>query len=59
MQVKIHVWFRNLSSLSENITSEMAETHKLTARQHGCFNVQSVTPEKSVVWPSPQCCLTS
>jgi hypothetical protein len=27
VQVKTHMWFRNLTSLSENITSKMAETY--------------------------------
>jgi hypothetical protein len=40
--------FRNPSSVSENITSELAETHTLTVRQHCCFNVQSTPAEKLV-----------
>jgi hypothetical protein len=42
------VWFRNLSSVSENIRPELVETHKLIAKQHGCFNDQSVAAEKLV-----------
>jgi hypothetical protein len=61
MQVKTHVRFRNLNSVSENITSELAEKHTLTVKQHGCFNVRSTAAEKldrkrKVLWPSPQCC---
>jgi hypothetical protein len=46
VQVKTHVWFRNLSSVSENITSELAETHTLTGKQRCCFNIQSTAAEK-------------
>jgi hypothetical protein len=28
------------------MTSELAETHALTAKQHGCFTVQSTAAEK-------------
>jgi hypothetical protein len=33
---------------SENITSELAETHTLTVKQHYCFNVESASDEKLV-----------
>jgi hypothetical protein len=39
VQAKIHVSFRNLGFVTENITSELAETHTLMVRQH----VQSTT----------------
>jgi hypothetical protein len=37
---------RNLNSVTENITSEFAEKHKLTVEQHGSSCVQSATAEK-------------
>lgn len=32
--METHVWFRNLNSLSGNVTSELAETHALTVGRH-------------------------
>jgi hypothetical protein len=49
VQVTTHAWFRNLSSISENVTSELAGTHTLTLKQYRCFSVQSAAAEK-LVW---------
>jgi hypothetical protein len=48
VQVKTHVWFLNLIFVSENITSELAETHTLTVKQLCCLNVQSIAADKLV-----------
>jgi hypothetical protein len=48
MQFNTQMWFRNLSSVSENITLDLAETHTLTVKQQCCLNVQSTTAEKLV-----------
>jgi hypothetical protein len=48
VQVKACLWFRNLNSVSENITSELAETHALTVNPHRRFIVQSAAAEKFV-----------
>jgi hypothetical protein len=42
-----------VGSVSKTITSELAETHTLTVKQHCCFSVQSTAAEKLVgqeVW---------
>jgi hypothetical protein len=46
--VKTLLWSRNLSSESENIRSELAETRTLTVKQHCCFKVQATIAETSV-----------
>jgi hypothetical protein len=58
VQDRTHVWFRNLSSVSENIASELAETHALTVRQHSCFNFWEIgwVGKCKVLWTPPQCC---
>jgi hypothetical protein len=48
VQFNAHIWFLNLSSVSENVTSELAETHTLTVKQLCCLNVQSIAAEKLV-----------
>jgi hypothetical protein len=48
VQVKTQVCFRNLSSVSESIASELAETRTLTVRRHGYFSGWSVAAEKLV-----------
>jgi hypothetical protein len=50
VQVETHSSFRNLTSISENITSELAETHTLAVKQHCCFNAQSAAAAKLVGW---------
>jgi hypothetical protein len=40
MEVQTHVWFRNLSFVSENITSQLTETHTVALKQHCCFSVE-------------------
>jgi hypothetical protein len=48
VQSKSDAWFRNLSSVSENVTSKLAETHTEAVRQHSCSSVQSVAAEELV-----------
>jgi hypothetical protein len=46
VQVKTQVWFRNLDSVSENMTSDLAEAYTLTSKKHCRFTIQSTTAEK-------------
>jgi hypothetical protein len=36
LKAKTHVWFRNFNSVSENVSSELAETRTRTVRQYHC-----------------------
>jgi hypothetical protein len=61
-QYTVIMYIMYLSSLSENITSELAETHTLTVRPHCCLDVHSAAAEKLVgqevcgSLSTPKCC---